>query len=167
MNAINTEDRAEYIASCKQGTAQEDAIIAQARDILEKRLYKTENFKTSCPDNTKSFLALSLAEREHEIFGVLFLNNQHELIENVELFRGTIDGASVYPREVVKAALECNAAAVIFYHNHPSGLCEPTQADKTITRKLKTALETVEIRSLDHIIVAKTTTYSFAEAGLI
>ena len=104
---------------------------------------------------------------QHEVFCVLYLDGRHRLIEYVELFRGTIDGASVHPREVVKQALEKNAAAVIFAHPHPSGIAEPSQADELITRRLKDALAIVEIRVLDHLIVAAGDVISFAERGLL
>lgn len=144
----------------------EDQIINQALEILEARL-ATPNHYFSNPNETKSYLVMKLAELEHEVFSALFLDNQHGLIGYTELFRGTIDGASVYPREVVKEALDCNAAAVIFAHNHPSGVAEPSEADKRITAKLKSALALVDIRVLDHIIVANTNTMSLAENGLL
>jgi DNA repair protein RadC len=99
------------------------------------------------------------------VFAVLFLDNQHRLIEYVELFRGTIDAAAVYPREVVKETLSRNAAAVIFAHNHPSGSVEASQADRMLTDRLKQALALVDVRVLDHIIVAGNATVSFAERG--
>jgi DNA repair protein RadC len=107
-----------------------------------------------------------LAGHDHEIFAVLFLNNRHQVLSYQELFRGTIDGTSVYPREVVKEALTKNAAAVILVHNHPSGVTEPSQADEHITRRLKAALELVDIRVIDHLIVGKTVT-SLAARGMI
>ena len=104
---------------------------------------------------------------EHEVFAVLFLDTQHRLIEYSELFRGTIDSASVYPREVLKEALRLNAAAVIVSHNHPSGNPEPSAADKSLTKRLREALAMVDVRVLDHIIVGGTETTSFAEQGLL
>ena len=101
------------------------------------------------------------------MFACLYLDNQHRLIEYKELFRGTIDGASVYPREVVKLCLQLNAAAVIFAHNHPSGINEPSQADRQITDKLKQALALVDIRVLDHFIIGDGEPFSFAEHGLM
>ena len=108
-----------------------------------------------------------LAGFEHEVFAVLFLDTQHRLIEYAEMFRGTIDSASVYPRELVKEALRLNAAAVIVSHNHPSGNPEPSRADEVLTQRLKEALALVDVRTLDHIIVAGGSTISFAERGLI
>jgi len=110
---------------------------------------------------------LHLAKREREVFAVMFLDNRHRLLAYEELFFGTIDGASVHPREVVKAALAHNAAAVILSHNHPSGVAEPSQADQRITQRLKDALGLVDVRVLDHLIVGEGEPVSFAERGLL
>ena len=147
-------------------TKDERYTINTALGILERELYVPDVYVTD-PSTSKSYFRLRLSEREHEVFAAMFLNNRHALIEYVELFRGTIDGASVYTREVVKEALSRNAAAVIFGHNHPSGISEPSQADRGITERLKTALETLDIRVLDHIIVGGTEVVSFAERGLL
>lgn len=144
----------------------DQTIIDQALSILESRLHRPQHHFTN-PDDTSSYLKLNLAELEHESFNVLFLNNQHGLITLKELFRGTIDGASVYPREVVKAALKFNAAAVILAHNHPSGICTPSMADRHITQQIREALSLVDIRVIDHIVVGGMDSYSFAEHGLI
>lgn len=111
------------------------------------------------------FISTLISHLEHEVFLAIWLDTQHRIISHEQLFRGTIDGASVYPREVVKAALSANAAAVIFAHNHPSGHAEPSQSDIRITERLKAALELVDIRVLDHLVVGKTTV-SMAERGL-
>jgi DNA repair protein RadC len=111
-------------------------------------------------------LRIHLGGCDHEIFGVLHLDYRHRLIAREDLFRGTVDGASVHPREVVKAALAHNAAGVILFHNHPSGIAEPSQADELITRRLIDALALVDIRVLDHLIVTERV-YSFAEHGLL
>ena len=121
----------------------------------------------SSPAAVKEYLCAKLAGFEHEVFAVLFLDTQHRLIEYAEMFRGTIDSASVYPRELVKEALRLNAAAVIVSHNHPSGNPEPSRADEVLTQRLKEALALVDVRTLDHIIVAGGSTISFAERGLI
>jgi DNA repair protein RadC len=121
----------------------------------------------SSPKATRDYLALKLGNLEHEVFAVLFLDRRHRLISYQEMFRGTIDGASVHPREVVKEALRQNAAAVILAHPHPSGVAEPSQADEFITTRLRDALGLVDIRVLDHIIVAGGETISFAERGLL
>jgi len=112
-------------------------------------------------------LTIKLGALEHEMFCVLFLDKRHRLIEYVELFRGTIDGASVHPREVVKLALAKNAAALVLAHPHPSGVAEPSQADELITQRLKDALSLVDIRVLDHVIIAGGVAVSLAERGVI
>jgi len=121
----------------------------------------------SDPGVTRSYLKSKLRAYEREVFACMYLDNQHRLIQFEELFFGTIDGASVHPREVVKRALENNAAAVIFAHNHPSGRVEPSQADQRITERLKSALALVDIRVLDHMIVGDSEVLSFAERGLL
>ncbi len=119
------------------------------------------------PQATRDFLIRRLRDSPHELFCCLHLDNRHRLIAFDELFRGTIDGASVHPREVVKQALARNAAAVILAHNHPSGIAEPSQADELVTRRLREALQLVDIRVLDHMIVADNGCLSFAERGLM
>ncbi|CAA0099464.1 Uncharacterised protein [Halioglobus japonicus] len=141
-------------------------IIEQALSILETRLHKPECI-FSKPDDTSAFLTLSFNGLEYESFRVLLLDSQNGLIKLKELFRGTIDGAAVYPREVVKAAIQFNAAAVIFAHNHPSGVSEPSSADRRITERLVAALGLIDVRVLDHIVVGGTDTYSFAQHGLL
>lgn len=121
----------------------------------------------SNPDGTRRFLQARLRGYPHEVFACLFLDNRHRVIEYEALFRGTVDGASVHPREVVKAALGHNAAAVILAHNHPSGVAEPSQADIHLTRRLREALGLVDIRVLDHVIIGDGEAVSFAERGLI
>jgi DNA repair protein RadC len=119
------------------------------------------------PQAVRDYLRLSLAEREHEVFVAVFLDAQNRVIEIEELFRGTLTQTSVYPREVVKSALGHNAAGVILAHNHPSGVAEPSQADRSLTETLKRALSTVDIRVLDHFIVGRGSALSFAERGLL
>ncbi len=116
---------------------------------------------------TRQYLRARLGKYEHEVFACLYLDNQHRVVTLEELFSGTIDGAAVYPREVVKRCLHNNAAAVIFAHNHPSGIAEPSQADVSITQRLKSALSTIDVRVLDHILVGGKDVVSFAERGLI
>lgn len=118
-------------------------------------------------DACRQFLSAHLRDEPHEVFACLFLDNQHRVIEFSRLFYGTIDGASVYPRVVVEKSLAKQAAAVIFAHNHPSGIAEPSQADKMITERLKQALALVDIRVLDHFIVGDGEVLSFAEHGLL
>lgn len=119
------------------------------------------------PNHTRDYLRMLLAERKAEVFGCVYLDNRHRVIEAAELFQGTIDGASVYPRVVVQQALTLNAAAVMFFHNHPSGVAEPSHADEAITRRLKDALALVDIRVLDHFVVTVGESVSFAERGLL
>ncbi len=149
-----------------------DAKYAQLQAVLEmakrhfKEILQRGNALTS-PDITRAYLSAQLRGYSYEVFACLFLDNQHRVIQLDELFRGTIDGASVYPREVVRKALHHNAAAVIFAHNHPSGIAEPSAADKHITEKLKQALALFDIRVLDHFIIGDGDPYSFAEHGLL
>ncbi len=144
---------------------REERLLERARKILLRRMQ--QGTYLSNPGEVKDYLRLQVGHLEHEVFGCLFLNNQHAVIAAEEMFRGTIDGASVYPREVVKRALELNAAAVIFYHNHPSGVSEPSQADQRLTQRLKAALGTVDIRVLDHFVVGSAEALSFTERGLL
>ena len=140
--------------------------LCSAMSLLLDNHFKRESVLTS-PDMTKSYLISKLAGFESEVFSCIHLDNQHQVIAYEELFYGTIDGASVYPRDVVKSCLQHNSAAVIFAHNHPSGVSDPSRADEAITKRLKTALETVDIRVLDHIIVGGSHTTSLAERGLL
>ena len=119
------------------------------------------------PADSEAFLMLQLQDLEHEMFCVMFLDNREKVIAFEQMFRGTIDGTSVYPREVVKESLRYNAAAVILAHNHPSGVAEPSTADERITRRLKAALELVDIRLIDHIIVGAGKCVSLASRGLL
>ena len=145
--------------------ATADQILDAARQAIEQKMQRGASFTS--PVAVKEYLRAKLAGFEHEVFAVLFMDTQHRLIEYAEMFRGTIDGASVYPRERVKEALRLNAAAVIVSHNHPSGNPEPSGADRALTQRLKEALGLVDVRVLDHVIVAGTDTTSFAERGLI
>ena len=141
-------------------------IIRRALKILESRMTYETDFFTN-PQDTKNYLRLKLGGNEREVFAVLYLSNRNQLISYEELFHGTIDGASVYVREIVKLALSLNAAAIICAHNHPSGVCEPSHADEMITKRIKDACALVEIRVLDHLIVSGTDSVSLAERGLI
>ena len=142
-----------------------DRIILRALKILEERI-RTGASLTS-PSAVRNYLRLLLHGREHEVFVCIWLDAQHRVLSTEEIFRGTLTQTSVYPREVVKAALHQNAAAVIFAHNHPSGIAQPSQADELLTRNLRDALALVEIKVLDHFIVAGAHAISFAERGLI
>src|SRR5688500_10795290 len=145
--------------------AQFEAAIEIARRALEERL-KSGSALTS-PGAVRDYLRLRLGGLQHEVFVCIFLDAQHRAIKADELFRGTLTQTSVYPREVVKAALAANAAAVIFAHNHPSGAAQPSQADELLTRNLKEALALVDVKVLDHFIVAGNQAISFAERGLL
>jgi DNA repair protein RadC len=144
---------------------QLQAVLEMSRRHLESSITRGEAFTNA--NHTMNYLKQRLRAYPHEVFACLFLDNQHRMIAFEELFRGTIDGASVYPREVVKHALQHNAAAVILAHNHPSGVAEPSQADIAITQRLQSALELVEIRVLDHIIVGDHEPTSLAQLGQI
>ncbi len=145
-------------------TPEEAGIVQQAIAIIERGIKERD---VLCdPTATRSYLRLQLAGLEHEVFGVIFLDNRNRVLDNQTLFRGTLDGATVYPREVAKECLYQNAAGVIFYHNHPSGVSEPSAADRSLTRRLVDALALFDIRVLDHLVVGDTTV-SLAERGLI
>ncbi|MHB8726413.1 MAG: RadC family protein [Casimicrobiaceae bacterium] len=147
-------------------TPTEARTLTRAAAILERHTLLGRNAMTS-PQAVRDYLRTRLACLPHEVFACLFLDTQHRLIACEELFRGTLAQTSVYPREVVKAALARNAAAVIFAHNHPSGVAEPSRADELLTTALKQALALVDIRTLDHMIVAGSHVLSFAERGLL
>ena len=155
-----------------QGKGLGEAKYVQLQAVMEmSRRYLGESIRESdvmaSPQVTKHYLNARLSHLQHEVFAALFLNNKHKVIRFTELSSGTIDGASVHPREVVKTALRLNAAAVIFAHNHPSGCVKPSQSDIAITRRLKDALALVDIRTLDHIIVGGKESYSFADHGIL
>lgn len=144
--------------------AEENQVIEEALLILERRVFSRGPELTS-PGVVAEYLKVLLAQEEHEVFGVVFLDARHRVLAFEVLFHGSIDGASVYPRQVVKRALVHNAAAVILTHNHPSGCTEPSQADRVLTRRLQQALEPVEVRVLDHFIVGAGRPTSLAEYG--
>ena len=147
----------------RPATAEE--ILGTAREVMNRRVRRGTSM--SSPQKVRDFLTLKLGTLEHETFCVLLLDARHRLIEYVELFRGSLDGAAVYPREVVKLALAKNAAALVACHPHPSGVAEPSQADELITQRLKAALELVQIRLLDHVVVAGGIAVSLAERGML
>lgn len=145
--------------------AEMAAVIELARRSLAQELMQRPLF--DAPGKVKDYLQLQLAQRDHEVFAVLFLDAQNRLIRCEEMFRGTLTQTSVYPREVLKRALDLNAAAVILAHNHPSGAAEPSRADEFLTQTLKSALQLVDVRVLDHLVVGRTGVVSFAERGLL
>jgi DNA repair protein RadC len=142
-----------------------DQTIRRALKILDARMRTGEAL--SSPDAVRTYMRLKLAGLEHEVFVTIFLDAQNRVITAEEMFRGTPTQTSVYPREVVKAALRCNAGAAIFAHNHPSGVCEPSHADELLTNSLKAALALVDVRVLDHFVVGGSSVLSFAERGLL
>jgi len=143
--------------------ATREEIISAARTALARRIRRGTTLDS--PHVVRDFLKVKLSALDHEVFCGIFLDTRHLVIEYRELFRGTIDGATVYPREVVKRALQHNASAVIAGHNHPSGVSEPSEADRSITLKLAKALALVEIRLLDHVVVSRGGHVSLAERG--
>lgn len=168
LRALFSLERARFMR--QRGLGPTRYCVIQAALELGRRHYREAmciGSVLTAPETTRAFLMTQLRDRSYEVFCCLYLDNRHRLISFEELFRGTIDGASVHPREVVKQALSHNAAAVIFSHNHPSGIAEPSHADELITRRLKDALALVDIRVLDHFIVGDGTCMSFAERGLL
>jgi len=168
LKALLNANQAQFCQGHGLGAAkysQLQAVLEMARRHFEEILQRGNVL--SSPEITRAYLSAHLRGYSYEVFACLFLDNQHRVIQLDEMFRGTLDSASVYPREVVKQALHHNAAAVIFAHNHPSGIAEPSQSDKLITDKLKQALGLFDIRVLDHFIVGDGQPYSFAEHGLL
>lgn len=168
LRALMSASHRQFCAVRGLGTAkyaQLQAAMEMARRVMDEPLRHGDPLQS--PADTRRFLASRLGTYPHEVFAGLFLDNRHRVIQYRELFRGTIDGAAVYPREVVRQALEDNAAAVIFAHNHPSGVAEPSQADIALTRRLKEALDLVDIRVLDHMVIGHGEVISLAERGLM
>lgn len=147
--------------NCK---VSEENLLTYAKDCINERFSGGEALTSSA--NTREYVKLLIGEHESEVFYIIWLNNQHQVLKHGVLFKGTIDGAAVYPREVVKDGLSCNAAACILAHNHPSGISQPSQADIAITKKITQALSMINIRTLDHIVVGATVS-SMAELGLM
>jgi len=161
-------DRKSFCAN--KGLGPTKYVLVQAALELGRRYLRTKMQRRdtlTSPADTRDFLKAQLQGYAYEVFACVFLDNRHRVIEYEELFRGTVDGASVHPREVVRRALHHNAAALIFAHNHPSGVAEPSQADSRITLRLKDALALVDIRLLDHFVIGDGDPISFAERGLI
>jgi len=164
MTSINLYITDEHTSSDYR-PATLDEIMTGARQALSQRVRRGTAFTS--PKVTADFLIARLGQLQHEVFTLIYVDSRHRFIACQDLFRGTIDGASVHPREVVKEALRHNAAAVILSHVHPSGVAEPSSADEAITRRLRDALSLVDIRVLDHVIVAGGDTTSFAQRGLL
>jgi len=168
LRAILDARQAEFCRGLGLGAAkyaQLQAVLEMSRRHLAETLQRDEHFTSSAA--VKDYLRLQLRDRQSEVFCGLFLDSQHRLIAFEELFQGTVDGAAVYPREVVKRALSHNAAALIFAHNHPSGIAEASGADRDITQRLRAALDLVDIRTLDHLVVGDRDVVSFADRGWI
>jgi DNA repair protein RadC len=147
-------------------TPAQQSVITEALNLVEERAATEDDYMTS-PSQTFDYFRLFYAgKQEREHFALMLLDSQHKVLECSVLFSGTVDGAAIYPREIVKAALYANAAAVILAHNHPSGVIEPSAADKRITERITSALALLDIRVLDHIIVGDSC-YSFAQSGLL
>jgi DNA repair protein RadC len=168
LTGLLSAGREEFCRGKGLGTAK----YVQLRAVLELsqrylRAEISERDVLTSPEATRTYLKSKLRVYPHEVFACLFLDNRHRVIEYRELFRGTIDGASVHPREVVREAMRWNAAAVIFAHNHPSGVAEPSHADVRITERLRDALALVDVRVLDHIVIGEGGGTSFAERGLL
>jgi DNA repair protein RadC len=168
LRQLIAADRGRFCAAAGLGLVRY-AELQAAAEISRRQLSQSRRAGPvlASPKATRDFLSARLRDLEHEVFCCLYLDKRHRLIQFEELFRGTIDGASVHPREIVKLALQRNAAAVIVAHNHPSGVAEPSQADELITLRVKEALGLVDIRLLDHIIVGDGASVSLAERGLI
>jgi DNA repair protein RadC len=163
-SAMRVDDKVVPNGTLSSGTS-DDTLIAQALEILARRIYAKDTL--AAPGAVRDYLRLLLAGREHEVFVAVLLDAQNRVLSCQELFRGTLTQTSVYPREVVKVALAANAGAVIFAHNHPSGCSEPSRADELLTQQLKSALALVDIKVLDHFVVAGGESLSFAERGLL
>jgi len=145
--------------------AQLQAVLEMGRRHLGAKLARGATLES--PDDTREFLQACLRDRPYEVFCCLFLDNRHRVLAFEELFRGTLSGTAVYPREIVRQALKLNAAAVILVHNHPSGVAEPSRADELLTQRLKEALALVDVRVLDHLVVGDGEITSFSERGLL
>ena len=148
-----------------QMPVMDSEIVSAALGILAKRIAKGSIIKNM--EDAKKYLAVRFADLQHEVFAIVYLTNRHAVIACDEIFRGTIDGASVYPREVVKSALQYNAAAILIAHPHPSGICEPSHADEMITTRIREACALLDIRLIDHVIIAGADSISFAQRGLL
>ena len=146
-------------------SGEAESVLAAAQEILATRIKHGD--VVGSPAAVREYLRLLLRDREHEVFVVIFLDSQNRVLATEELFRGTLTQTSVYPREVLKSALRHNAGAVIFAHNHPSGVSEPSRADQLLTASLKQALDLVDIKVFDHFIIGGATAMSFAEKGLL
>ncbi len=168
LGALLRAERGAFCAARGLGDARY-CVLQAALEVSRRNVFETmmQGDVLSSPEHVRHYLSLHLTGLGHEVFSGLFLDNRHRVIEYRELFRGTIDSAAVYPREVVKRCLSTNAAAVIFAHNHPSGVAEPSDTDVRLTRKLVDALALIDVRVLDHLIIGQGVQTSLAERGLM
>ena len=169
MPACNTapsaDNRFQSLTPASLSRTEKASVVKLALAVLTSRYRPGRAF--TAPEDIEGFLRLKLTGRRNEVFGIIYLDTRHRLIKIEELFNGTVDGAAVYPRVVLQQALEKNAAAVILFHNHPSGVAEPSEADRGITQKLGRALALIDVRLLDHLVVTDGAFVSLAERGWI
>ena len=165
VNVTEADDRFTGLKPSDLSDVEKQSVVTLAMKVLA--IKHRAGRPLSNPEVTRNYLRLRLADVRNEVFGSLLLDNRHRIIALRELFQGTIDGASIHPRVVVQQVMEENAAAVVFFHNHPSGVAEPSHADEAITRRLKDALALVDVRVLDHFVVSAGESVSFAERGLL
>ena len=163
--ARTKEDRFASLTPACLSRSEKSSLIQLALSVLALRYRPGRSIGS--PEDIQRFLRLKLTNRRNEVFGVIYLDTRHRLIEMEELFKGTVDGAAVYPRVVLQRALEKNAAAVVLYHNHPSGIAEPSESDRGITLTLGRALALIDVRLLDHLVVTDGSFVSLAERGWI
>ena len=163
--ARENQDRFQTLSPSSLSRSEKSSVVKLALAVLTSR-YRPGRAFTS-PEDIEGFLRLKLTGRHNEVFGIIFLDTRHRLIAIEELFKGTVDGAAVYPRVVVQKALEKNAAAVVLFHNHPSGVAEPSESDRSITQKLSRALALIDVRLLDHLVVTDGDFVSLAARGWI
>lgn len=161
----NTHDRFEGLKLSELNDVEKHSVMTLAMKSLAIK-HRAGSVLCS-PEATRNYLRLRMADYRHEVFGCLLLDNRHRVIALHEMFQGTIDGASVYPRVVVQHAMEANAAALVLFHNHPSGVAEPSMADEALTKRLKEALALVDVRVIDHFVISAGESVSFAERGLL
>jgi DNA repair protein RadC len=146
-------------------SATSEQILAAARQVLAHRVRRGASLTS--PRSVHEYLTVKLGALDYEVFGLVLADKRHKVIECVELFRGTIDGASVYPREVVKLVLEKRAASVVLFHNHPSMICDRSHADEMITKRLQNCLALIDVNVIDHLVIGGASVFSFAEKGLL
>ena len=160
---VTADDRFADLRPSALTATEKETLISLAVAVLASRYRRGRALES--PDTTRTYLQLKCADYRNEVFGCLFLDTRNRVVEHAELFQGTLDSATVHPRVVVQRALAVNAAAIVIFHNHPSGVAEPSSADRALTRRLSEALGLVDIRLLDHFVVGESESVSFAERG--